>query len=86
MSNLAAGSLGRQGEETNAGSFFSGLEVPWLSMADLPPDSDLEARFTLRSERFEHAGFEDGGMGWLEPLDRRHKSGPYIARCLAAAE
>jgi glycosyltransferase involved in cell wall biosynthesis len=40
QSTLAAGSLGRQGEETNAGSFFSGLEVhpvdytPALELSD----------------------------------------------------
>jgi glycosyltransferase involved in cell wall biosynthesis len=81
---LAAGSLGRQGEETNAGSFFSGLEVhpveykPALELPDplaalLPLQPSYEDRSGAPDRVFatvDDAAYERLVAAWSEALVR----------------
>jgi glycosyltransferase involved in cell wall biosynthesis len=84
QTTLAAGSLGRQGEETNAGSFFSGLEVhpvdytPALELPDplaavLPFQPSYEDRSGAPDRVFatvDDAAYERLVAAWSEALVR----------------
>jgi glycosyltransferase involved in cell wall biosynthesis len=84
QTTLAAGSLGRQGEETNAGSFFSGLEVhpvdytPALELPDplaavLPFQPSYEDRSGAPDRVFatvDEAAYERLVAAWSEALVR----------------
>ena len=84
QTTLAAGSLGRQGEETNAGSFFSGLEVhpvdytPALELPDplaalLPFQPSYEDRPGAPDRVFatvDDAAYERLVAAWSEALMR----------------
>jgi len=84
QTTLAAGSLGRQGEETNAGSFFSGLEVhpvdysPALELPDplaalLPFQPSYEDRPGAPDRVFatvDDAAYERLVAAWSEALVR----------------
>jgi hypothetical protein len=60
QTTLAAGSLGRQGEETNAGSFFGGLEVHPVDYSPaLEPPDPLEALLPFQPSYEDRPGAPD---------------------------